>query len=90
MALLEPLHLGEYAEWAHLFTGLAEVRRYEQAVEAYETYQLSLAEAALPPEPEQTPEVPVESEVVAEEEEEESVGLPPWRPQASARDKWKR
>ncbi len=35
LALLEPLHLGEYGTLAHFFTGLAELERYRRAVAAY-------------------------------------------------------
>lgn len=35
LALLEPLHLGEYGTLAHFFTGVAELQRYRNAVAAY-------------------------------------------------------
>jgi len=45
VALLEPLQLGEFAEWAHLFTGLSEIERYDRALASYNEPAAMIEEA---------------------------------------------
>ena len=68
-AVLEPLYLGEDAHWAHLFTGLAEIQRYRNAVVAFDS------NVPIAPEPaeEVVPDLPPEEgEETAEETQEEA------------------